>query len=584
MQARTCRNRFRLTGFLLAALLISACDREAAVQQAAPSVQPAPLQVERPNFLLIVADDMGYSDMGAFGGEIATPNLDTLAHQGMRLSGFYTAAACAPTRAMLLTGLDHHAVGVGTVEFTLPAQRDQPGYRLYLDQQVPTVAELLTARGYHTMMSGKWHLGQGAGQPPADRGFESSFALLEGGHNHYGVDQSHLGPPVHYRLNGVEASWPQGAYSSDYFAGQLLGFLEEDDARPFFAYLSFTAPHWPLQAPTDIVEKYEDRYLGGPRVLQEQRLARQRELGLLGPDVAAHPLEDVIEWDSLSEAERALEARKMAVHAAMVDRLDYNVGRVLDHLRASGRLDNTVVIFLSDNGAEGMFGDEAGRWGFAALAAAMSAAGGTPPVADNSFDNLGSASSISAIGKGWAQAVMAPFRRYKTLPTEGGIHAPAFFSGPGITLNATSGALVQVADVMPTVLELAGVEWPVEQKQAQRGRSLVPLLAGKVTRVYGDDDEIGWELFGGSALRRGDWKAVYVQSGDWTERVGYWGPGHWELFNVGTDPGETIDLAGQHPDVVASLVDAWIQYAKDNDVVLLFPDTQSARSPQIDSD
>jgi arylsulfatase len=568
---------------LLLTLLVTACERESTIQVTAvpgPEINPQ-MAPARPNILLIVADDMGYSDLGAFGGEIATPNLDALALDGMRLTSFYTAAACAPTRAMLMTGREAHSVGVGGVEFTMPAQRDQPGYRLVLDPAVPTVAELLSEAGYHTMMTGKWHLGSGDAEQPSARGFESSFALLEGGHNHYDKTMFSL---AHYRENGQPASWPEGAYSSDVFAGRMVEFLQSnrEENRPFFAYLSFTAPHWPLQAPAEAIARYAGRYDGGPEALREQRLARQVELGILGSTASAHAMEGVAAWGSLSAGERAYESRKMAIHAAMVDHMDQQIGVVLNELRESGKLDNTLVIFLSDNGAEGNFTDTDGRWGFAALAEAMAAAGAPVPVVDNSTENLGNPDSITSIGKGWAQALMAPFRRYKTFPAEGGIHTPAFISGPGVGSDEVSSAVLTVADIVPTVLDAAGIAWSDVKDQrgraVQSGRSWAPLLAGEVEKIYGENDAIGWEFYGGSALRRGDWKAVYVQAGDFGERIGYWGPGRWELFNLRSDPGETTDLARQQPALLEELVQAWHDYAAANDVVVLFPETQAVEA------
>jgi arylsulfatase len=564
---------------LLLTLLVTACERESTIQVTAvlgPEINPQ-IAPARPNILLIVADDMGYSDLGAFGGEIATPNLDVLAFDGLRLTGFYTAAACAPTRAMLMTGREAHSVGVGGVEFRMPAQRDQPGYRLVLDAGVPTLAELLGEAGYHTMMTGKWHLGSGEAEQPSARGFESSFALLEGGHNHYAKA---LFSPAHYRENGAPATWPEGAYSSDVFAGRMVDFLQANrgEDRPFFAYLSFTAPHWPLQAPAESIAKYEGQYDAGPEALREQRLARQVELGILASAATAHTMEKVPAWDSLSPEERAYESRKMEIHAAMVDHMDRQIGTVLSELRDSGKLDNTLVVFLSDNGAEGNFTDTADRWGFTALAEAMAAAGAPVPVFDNSTENLGNPNSMTSIGRGWAQALMAPYRRYKTFPTEGGIHAPAFISGPGVDADKVSGAVLTVADIVPTVLETAGIAWSRELdprgRAVQSGRSWAPLLAGEVEEIYGENDAIGWEFYGGSALRRGDWKAVYVQAGDFGERIGYWGPGRWELFNLRSDPGETTDLARQQPALLEELVRAWHDYAAANDVVVLFPETQ----------
>ena len=540
----------RFTRFLFAALI-----------GAAATVGSAQAKERRPNLLVIVADDLGYSDLGAFGGEIRTPNLDKLALNGIRLAGFHTAPTCSPTRSMLLSGTDNHRAGLGTMaEMIRPNQQGKPGYEGYLRRDVATLAERLGANGYRTLLSGKWHLGLTPEQDPHARGFERSFALLQGGHNHYGTDADpKKGGRATYTEQGKRLTQlPADFYSSDYFATRLIEFLGEKPAngkpaRPFFGYLAFTAPHWPLQAHPEDIARYKGRYDEGFDVLRERRLARQRELGILGPDVVAHtPRNRDGSWDSLTTDQQRLAARNMEIYAAMVDRLDQNVGRVIAALRASGELDNTVIVFLADNGAEALDVETTGAQMLA----------GSLKGADNSLANRGAASSYLTYGAGWAQAATAPSWLTKGYQSEGGTRAVAFISGAGIA--ARKGADTQylsVADIAPTLLDLAGADAKATQGAGRKvapitGRSWAAWLKNADARVYGADDGVGAELFGSRAYRRGDWKITDI------------GDGVWRLFDIARDPGETRDLSLAHPDRKAELAAAWDRYAQDVGVIL----------------
>ncbi|WP_447756691.1 arylsulfatase [Sphingopyxis fribergensis] len=522
---------------------------------------PAQAKERRPNLLVIVADDLGYSDLGAFGGEIATPNLDTLALAGIRLAGFHTAPTCSPTRSMLLSGTDNHLAGLGTMaEMIRPNQKDKAGYEGYLRSDVATLAERLSEGGYRTLFSGKWHLGLTDEQDPHARGFQRSFSLAQGGHNHFGTDAG-IAPPngATYRENGKAVlRLPADFYSSDYFATRLLDFLAEPPAdgeggKPFFAYLAFTAPHWPLQAPPEDIARYKGRYDEGFDVLRERRLARQRKLGILSADVAPHtPRNRDGSWDSLTAQQQRTAARNMEIYAAMVDRLDQNVGRVLAALRASGELDNTVIVFLADNGAEAL---DVETTGAEMLAKRIEGS-------DNSFANRGAASSYVTYGAGWAQAATAPSWLSKGYQSEGGTRAVAFISGAGVPRR--DGAETQyfsVADVAPTLLELAGVD-PAATRIGARtvrpitGRSWLRWLGDPAARIYGAADGIGSELFGSRAFRQGDWKLTDI------------GDGRWRLFDIVRDPGETQDLSLADPEKAAALAAAWGNYAQRVGVIL----------------
>ncbi|MFC0205764.1 arylsulfatase [Novosphingobium soli] len=527
---------------------------------------PAPAQEaatpQRPNFLIIVADDLGYSDIGAFGGEIATPNLDALAARGLKLTGFHTAPTCSPTRSMLLTGLDHHEAGVGNmVEVLAPNQVGKPNYEGSLRADNATLAELLKDKGYRTHYAGKWHLGLTPEQDPHARGFETSFALLQGGHNHFGkaVAQDRTSFGAAYTRNGQQVlTLPETFYSSDYFADSLASQLKAakagtEGAKPFFAYLAFTAPHFPLQAPPETIAKYKGRYDAGYDALREQRLKRQVELGLLDPEVAAHDADLAPRWAALTPAEKAREIRRMEVYAAMVDRMDEALGRVIRTLKDTGEYENTVILFLADNGAEGSNLDEPSMGMLNAVHAR----------ADNRVENIGQASSYESVGPGWATAATAPSWRVKAYPTEGGIRVVSFLSGPGIK-RGIGRAYTNVADVVPTVLDLAHVSPPGSRFQGRavrpiRGKSWAGWLQGRSTEVYGADDAVGEELFGGRSLRQGNWKITDA------------GDGTWRLFDVAADPGELHDLSPGEPARKAQLVAAWEAYARQVGVVLPKP-------------
>lgn len=516
---------------------------------------PAHAKERRPNFLVIVADDLGYSDIGVFGGEIRTPNLDRLALAGIRLAGFHTAPTCSPTRSMLLSGTDNHLAGLGTMaELIRPNQKGKPGYEGYLRSDVATLAERLAAGGYSTLFSGKWHLGLTPEQDPHARGFQRSFALLQGGHNHFGTD---VGTTATYTEQGKPLSaLPAGFYSSDAFASRLIGFLGErpaaGKAQPFFAYLAFTAPHWPLQAPAEDIARYKGRYDAGYDALRQQRLDRQRELGILPADVVPHtPRNRDGSWDSLPADQQRTAARNMEIYAAMVDRLDQNVGRVIEALRASGDLDNTVILFLADNGAEALDIETTGAEMLGRYAKG----------ADNGFANRGAATSYVTYGAGWAQAATAPSWLTKGYQSEGGTRAVAFVSGANIPQRGGADTqFLSVADIAPTLLDLAGIDPDALEVggrtvRAITGRSWLAWLRNPAARVYGTGDGFGSELFGSRAYRRGDWKLTDI------------GDGQWRLFDIGRDPGETRDLSLAAPAKRDELAAAWDRYARDVGIV-----------------
>ncbi|AUW59368.1 arylsulfatase [Sphingobium sp. SCG-1] len=530
----------------------------------AASIVALPAQAapdKRPNFLVIVADDLGFSDLGAFGGEIATPNLDALALAGLRLTGWHTAPTCSPTRSMLLSGTDNHRAGLGTMaELIAPNQKGKPGHEGYLSPNVASLAELLSANGYRTLQSGKWHLGLTPAQDPTARGFQHSFVMLQGAHNHFGADLTTdpAKPGATYRADGkTQNALPANFYSSDTFAGKLIEQLRNtskgaEGKKPFFAYLTFTAPHWPLQAPKEDIAKYKGRYDAGFEVLRAARLKRQAELGLIDPTRPAHEPVNQAKWSSLTAEQKQGAARNMEIYAAMVDRLDQNVGRVIAELKRQGVYENTIVLFTADNGAEGLDLETTQIKGMKERIASS----------DNSLPNRGNATSYVAYGPNWAQAATAPSWLYKAYATEGGTRAAAFIHYAGAKRKAAIAPIFgSVMDVTPTFLDLAGIADPKGQFSGRsveqiRGKSWAAYLSGKSDRVYFPTDAVGTELFGSRAIRQGDWKITDI------------GDRQWRLFNIAEDPGETHDLSKEQPERLAQLVAQWDIYAQGVGVVM----------------
>lgn len=511
--------------------------------------------VRRPNILLILADDLGYSDIRPYGGEIDTPNLDELARDGVRLTNFHVAPTCSPTRAALLSGTDHHLAGLGTMaELIQPNQKGQPGYEGYLNDDALSFPALLRDAGYHTYLAGKWHLGLDGKHRPQARGFEESFALLQGGGNHFATPSGWNAGT--YVEQDREVKLPADYFSSNTFTDKLIAFIDKHraDGRPFFAYAAYTAPHWPLQAPPEAIAKYKGRYDAGYAAIRAERLERQRRLGLVEAGKSVHqPLPATAtlpDWNSLNPEQRALEARRMETYAALVDNLDSNIGRLFQYLKDTGQYENTAVFFLSDNGAEGHVVPEF-----------------TPSGANNRLDNIGKADSYVYYGARWAEVGATPFRYSKGFTTEGGVISPAIARLPGVSAaeGGNRKALATVRDLAPTFLQLAGVADPGSRYKGRSvhpitGRSLLPYLQGQVASPHPQDYVLGEELFGNRSIRQGDWKIV------WSEKPV--GRGKWELFDLAADPGETTDLAARQPARLAELVALWDGYVKDNRLVL----------------
>lgn len=523
----------------------------------------------RPNIVVILGDDMGFADMGCFGSEIQTPNLDSLAKSGVRFTNFYTHASCSPTRSMLLSGVDTHLNGLGNMgEWTAPNQMGLDGYEGDLNDRVATLPQLLKDAGYHTYMVGKWHLGKKPSQIPAARGFERDFSLLDGMGSYWDMWSFSAANPVSlYTEDGKYLrSLPKDFYATKTYTDKLISYIDANrgDGKPFFAYVSHQAPHEPYHLPTEWRNRHVGQYDWGWDALRQARLKRQIELGIV--PAGTQPAERmwfVPDPTLLAPASRAVLGKKMEIYAGMVENLDYHVGRLIDHLKKIGEYDNTIFIVFGDNGAEGgdlyqMIAGAPGTRDF--LWAAMHWSNNHP----NAWGEPG---SWLAYGPMWAQVSMTPFSQYKAWLAEGGIRNALVVSGPLVKRpkgSINSQGTMHVADIMPTLLEVAGASYPQTYKGKDLppalGKSWVPVLEGRAESPRTDQDVLAWELFGNRAVRQGNWKVRW----EWKP----FGKGDWELFDLAADPGELKDLAAERPDKVREMVALWDDYVQRNNVVL----------------
>ena len=527
---------------------------------------------DQPNILLIVADDLGISDIGVYGGEISTPNIDALARAGVIFTQFFASPNCSPTRAMLFSGMDSHLAGLGNMKeevIFVSNQNGRPGYEGYLNSRVASLGELLRDAGYHTYMTGKWHLGESKDTNPVARGFEKSFALLEGGAGHFNM-MANVGPAeAKYEEDGEKLdSLPENFYSSRFFTEKLIEYIDGDlrDGKPFFAFLAFTAPHWPLQAPDESIAKYSGKYDSGYGALQAKRLSRARAIGLAPESLIPYPrMESESAWEELTESERKVESRKMEIYAAMIDDLDRYVGVLVEFLKEKEEFDNTFILFMSDNGPEGHHLEN----GWDSLAEWVETC------CNNSYENLGKPSSYVWYGPNWAQASAVPYRMFKGFTSDGGILVPAFVHYPKLhQTGVIHSKFLTVKDVMPTFLELAGTEHPGanyrgRQVLPMQGTSMLAMLNGDIEATHDSDYVMGWELFGRRAIRQGDWKILWEPSNKYFEPL----PkgieaDKWQLFNLAEDPAEINDLSDRYPEKKNEMVDLWEVYVTTNNVIL----------------
>lgn len=501
--------------------------------------QCASTAAERPNVVIIMADDMGYSDIGCYGGEIETPNLDALAERGLRFTQFYNTARCCPTRAALLTGLHQHQTGIGQMTESPqgPRKDNRPAYQGYLNRNCVTMAEVLQPAGYHTYMAGKWHLGyHGKEKWPRQRGFEHFYGSIAGATSYFKPQGSR---GVLLENEKLDPPTDPNYYTTDAFTDYALQFIDEQkDDAPFFLYLAYTAPHWPLHAREADIQKYVGKYRNtGWDRLRQQRLAKQKQLGIVDQATTLPPRDEGVRpWNELTDQQREQLDYRMAVYAAMVDRMDQNIGRLVSALQDKGQLDNTLLIFLSDNGG---------------CAEPYKDLGGGRLSDINDPDQSGAIS----YGQGWANASNTPFRKFKVYSHEGGISTPLIIHWPA-GLKTTPGAITahrsQLIDLMPTILEVTGASYPKQFANQSihplEGQSFAGLLDGQVAQPAA---WMYWEHAGHKAVRHGDYKALLPRREN-----------TWQLYHLANDRQETNNLAATEPTRVAEMAAKWQAWAQ----------------------
>jgi arylsulfatase len=501
----------------------------------------------KPNIIVILVDDMGFSDLGCFGSEIPTPNLDKLADTGLRFTQFYNTGRCCPSRAALLTGLYSHEAGIGH----MTEDDELPGYRGRLNDNCVTIAQVLGGAGYFTAMTGKWHVGQNFGVVPWNRGFDRSLNSPAGGFYFPEGKKDRL------YLNGRKLAddapeFPTNWYSTDLYTDYAIKFIDEGRAakKPVFLYLAYNAPHFPLQAPADEIARFRGKYMIGWDKLREQRNAKQKKLGLLNPawELSPRP-DDVKAWDALNDKQKDRFDEIMSIYAACVAHIDTSVGKLVEALKERGMFDNTVIFFMSDNGGNAESGPHGKLEG----------------------EHPGGAYSTVYCGKSWATLENTPFRRYKHFNHEGGVsspfiaHWPAGFSAHGEFRQQPA----HLIDIMATCVDLSGAQYPTEFNGhsilPMEGRSLAPMFENKPVQR----DALYWEHEGNAAVRVGDWKLV---------RAGY--RGAWELYDMKADRTEMHDLSSEHADIAKDLLAKWEAWTERTHVKP-FPKSTTAQAANV---
>jgi arylsulfatase len=507
----------------------------------------------RPNILLIVADDLGYADLGVHGSDIRTPNIDALAEEGVLFTNFHTAPMCAPTRAMLLSGNNNHVAGMARQHPSGLVEAYLPGYEGHLSDRIVPFPRLLRDAGYHTYTTGKWHLGMEEQHSPSAAGFERSFNLLDGAGNHWDATGFENGIST-YRADGRLTTYPDGHYSTAFYTDRLIEFIDhhKGDGRPFFAFAAYTSPHWPLQVPEPELERYRGVYDDGYEALRIKNFESLKSRGVVPADSVLPPRnEAVTPWEQLDAEERKAESRKMELYASMVENLDGHIGRLIGYLKASGLNENTLIVFMSDNGAaaEDFYNQEPYRDYVRAHY-------------DNTYENMGRSDSWVSYGLPWAEAGSAPFKRHKGSAFEGGIRAPLVIAGAGVRAqSAFNSDYLTLMDLAPTFLELANAAYPADGSVAPMlGTSLNALLAGEPVTVHGEDYVTVLSHRGRTFVRRGKWKIV-ADPQPFDEA-------NFELFDIEADPGEINDLSDSFPEIKRELIALWQERRRTLGIVL----------------
>jgi len=512
---------------------------------------------DRPNILLIVADDLGYADLGVYGGDIETPTIDKLASEGILFTQFHTAPLCSPTRAMLLTGNNNHVAGVANQHREGLAGVPVTGYEAGLSDRVIPFPRLLQDVGYDTYISGKWHLGTKKEHRPSQAGFSRSFVLGDGGGSHFD-SRSYLPREAIYIADGEIITRPNNEFSTKLYTDSLIEFIEKDrqNGKPFFAYAAYTAPHWPLQVPDDYLDLYKGDYDSGYDVLREQRLDSLKEAGIIPLNSKLPPRNDeVTPWTNLNADQKKRESRKMELYAAMVDNLDDHIDRLFTYLKENALYENTLIIFMSDNGAagedfyNGILYDQFMEH--------------TQATFDNAYHKMGTAESFVSYGPQWAEAGSAPFKKYKSYTHQGGMVAPLIMAGRGVApSNVIDATYTTVMDLAPTFLEMADATYPDDNSvMPMLGESMSEFLSGESESVHDNQYVTILSHRGRAFLRKDKWKIV-TTFGPFDEKK-------FELYDVIADPGETENLAAVEPEIYTELIDIW--HAKRREVGIILP-------------
>ena len=529
-------NRIRQGCLFMLVAVIGGCNQEAGKPPASAVAK------SRPNILLIVADDLGYADLGVHGSDIKTPNIDAIAAEGTLFTQFHTAPLCAPTRAMLLSGNNNHVAGMARQSKRNLVGYTVPGYEASLSDRIAPLPRLLRQAGYHTYTVGKWHLGLTPEKSPQAAGFSRSFSLLDGAGTHFD-DVGFFEGGSTFWADDDFAEYPAGQYSTEVYTDRLIEFIgsNKDDGKPFFAFAAYTSPHWPLQVPDEYLDLYAGTYDDGYDVLREKNFSALKAAGIIPPDSKLPPRNDKIApWEELNAEEQRRESRKMELYASMVHNLDDHIGRLLKYLKEAGLYENTLVVFMSDNGAAGEDFYNEGPYSEY-----------IQEYFDNAYDTMGTAVSFVSYDDPWAEAGSAPFMRRKTYTREGGIVAPMMMAGPGIANSgAIDSAYVTVMDLAPTFLEYAGVQYPGDGSvRPMLGESMAGFLAGDQETVH-EEEYVTTLYHGGRAyLRQGNWKISNLEPP--------FDEADFELFDLSVDPGETQNLAESHVEKYEELIELW---------------------------
>jgi arylsulfatase A-like enzyme len=522
-----------------------------------------------PNIVVILVDDAGLMDFAPYGGEARMPNIQRLADRGVRFSNYHTSPLCAPSRAMLLTGIDNHRTGVATIPEVIPKEHEnKPGYSLALEPGVKTIADHLRTAGYRTYMTGKWHMGRRVQDLPVSHGFDRSFAL-----DASGADNWEQKPYMAYYdtapwyEDDQPATLPDDFYSSAFIVDKMMDYIgagnskTEKSEQPFFAYLAFQAIHIPIQAPREFTEHYDGVYDQGWHVLREQRWKKAQQLGLIPPGAALAAMpKGMRDWDQLSDQERRYYAKAMAVNAGMLEAMDYHIGRFINWLEQNGQLHNTLFVVTSDNGPE--FNDVVNTPGIGLWRAVSGY--------NSDIDSMGEKGSLVSIGPEWAFAAASPNKMFKFYASDGGIRVPLIIAGPTIPQGEMQASLTMVTDIAPTLLDYINLPIPENTNDiAITGRSLKPVLDGTSDHSYGPTDAVGLEVAGNAALFKGHYKL--------TRNLPPYGDGVWRLYDMDKDPGETNDLAETQATVFNTMLADYQHYAATHGVQTMPDDFDSVQ-------